>query len=127
MDKHVPDESRCRKLRDLGIEFPGYNFHYVYDHEAMTWFIQYKPAKWMSELRPIPAPLVSEMLEVMPWGFGENGRFYGLELVKDSHKKYDAAYATPDGQAYDRFFGSDENPANALADLLCWLKENKHI
>jgi len=114
MDKHVPDESRCRKLRDLGIEFPGYNFHYVYDHEAMTWFIQYKPAKWMSELRPIPAPLVSEMLEVMP---------QGTLVVKDpiGQESGFAVWCKESNYIYAK------TSPNALADLLIWLKENNHL
>jgi hypothetical protein len=108
MEKHVPSLDRCKQMKELGIEFPDNMFSYV---ETINddWVLRVTK-DFYSE--PISAPLVSELLEVMPDGVSiiKGGDFYSVFLDIDSTLRVD-----------------DINLSNALADLLIYLKDNNDL
>lgn len=110
MTKHVPDLERCKRLKELGIEFLDAILMYVQSIRGER--VLRVSKKYFSD--PIPAPLVSEMLEVMP--------------EETYAKKMDRGYLVWVADSCDREWQSpfihDDSLPNALADLLIWLKEN---
>lgn len=118
MNKHVPSLDRCQKMKELGIEFPDAFFWYYHD-SAKPVPINRIFVTTLAE-NAVPAPLVSEMLEVTP----KIGRYRCAVIKGDAG--FVVGYIDLDGDFKDDPFLS-KNPSNALADLLIYLKENNHI
>ena len=119
MEKHVPSLDRCKRMRELGIEFPESLFVYAWMKEGLGTKKYETPTVYLREYLAtgvfdyvFPAPLVSELLEVMPDGVSiiKGGDFYSVFLDIDSTLRVD-----------------DINLPNALADLLIYLKENNDL
>jgi hypothetical protein len=120
MNKHVPDLERCKKLKELGVEFPECEFYFrmqngkliTYQEARMTW-----TEKGQKEYAS-PAPLVSEMLEVT-----RRYRQGQIHITTDSviYVFYD------DAKTSLTFPIGGGNHANPIAAILIYLKENKHI
>lgn len=111
MEKHVPDSERCKKLKELGVEFPDVKFYWTILNDG-TEYLQETKIKLSEQY---PAPLVSEMLLIEE------------DITIEKHRNGSVVvYCYRDEEQDSTSFVGD-NVASTVADCLIWLKENGHL
>lgn len=113
MRKHVPDKSRCEKMKELGIEFPDVQFNWT----PCTWDKCPDNFHLTTERfrDSIPAPLVSEMAELLPFIDA-----WTVDWIEDTFDRSGEKFLP-------QLMREVMTSPNALADLLIYLKENNHL
>ena len=120
-EQQVPTLETCNKLKDLGIEIDSY-FSWVsndadYYGNSVTLVLASKD--YGVEWEKIPAPTVEELLELMPGGIIHDE---GECLLETSHLGKHGVYYEPSDIEFEH-----DNFAEALAQMLIWLKEKGYL
>ena len=122
-----------KKLKDAGIEvevekYIGSNGQ-EYDIGEASDINFYSVAKTGCE-RIYPAPMLHELLEVMPDGFWcKTENIYNQHrLCKEDENRYSVSYGNDSEKGfYSKATFINENPAEACGELLLFLKNNGYL
>ncbi len=144
MNKHTTDLERSKKLKELGWEKPTLfmwypikeGIHKINDNYLICEYGR-APQGWDFKKESYPAPIASEILEELPEEVETKSNMFYFELYK-FNGVYTACYQSKKeyvGELHNPVFANDkllklfdvDTPANALADMWIYLKENKLI
>jgi hypothetical protein len=123
--KELPEgfKSEFYWYRYYTIDLPGTG-----EKSYSKWFLGDKKSIITKAIESIPAPLLCEMLELLPNMIQPDRKNY-YRLMSDWMLK-GIFYMSPDYKALDgstHFWGGSKNPATAAAELYIWLKDNDYI
>lgn len=131
IENQVPLKDTCLKLQAIGIEFDSY---FYWQH--ITKSINYSPYWEVDKFIPVvtdtrkyhPAPMVPELLEKLPVTIGGKKIHHLTISPKKDGYKY-VHYVSPyTGSSFTEHpFIKLENLAQALSEMLIWLKEKSYI
>jgi len=117
MESHVPTRSTCQKLQRSGVELDT-ELYWISPHDGSEPRVD---KYYVDEPETnLPAPLLSELLEVIDLSKVKNGK---LMIIKEDDDNKEFYF---DGSENTHFV-VDENPAEAACRLLIWLVDNNQI
>jgi len=113
-ENQVPTLETCKKLQEAGIEIDAY-FEWVIGNRGVLLL----PEDWDGHYTNLyPAPTAQELLEVMP------DEIKGNSLkIENSDGCFETTYYSYRSSNIEDKYYCNENLAEALAQMLLWLKE----
>lgn len=126
MENQVLSLEFCKKFKELGIEIKT-EFYWVPGFFNDYFLMQYKNIYQISG-NELPAPTLSELIEIVPVTIYKNGREYWFELSKSYDEEgevYCSVYVNFENSYLEEFI--DKSPIEAVGKLIIYLKENNLI
>lgn len=126
MENQVLSLELCKKFKELGIEIKT-EFCWVFGFFNDIFLMQYKNI-YQTSGNELPAPTLSELLEIVPVGIETENRKYWFRLVKSYDDKSTVCYCCYyENSLEDLEKFMDKSPIEAVGKLIIYLKENKLI
>ena len=129
LEQQVATFEQSKKLKELGVEIDSYFWWCDYGKKGSTdYIIESKlPEICRQNIGTYPAPTAEEIAELLPGQIKIEGNLYEYCQEKVC-KRYDMSYVCiEDNLEHLNIIKHADTLTQALASMLIWLIENKHI
>lgn len=117
-ESHYPSLELCKKLKEIG--FPDTEYSYVQDLDWKDFIYKYKD--YGRDEYTSVCPSVMEMLDVIPYHIQFDWMGANVHFTKRGDGEYISYYSWKSS-----YYKGKNTLPNALAEMIIWLYENKHL